>query len=57
VAGDLPRELQRELDGVVAAHSALGRALDGLTDEQARSASLLPGCSAGQRSSGCRPPA
>ena len=47
MAGDLPRDLQRELDGVVAAHAALGRVLDGLTDEQARSASLLPDWSVG----------
>ena len=47
MAGDLPRDLQRELDGVVAAHAALGQALDVLTDEQVRSPFLLPGWSVG----------
>ena len=44
---ELPRDLQRELDGVHAAHGAIVVALDGLTDDQARRPSLLAGWSVG----------
>ena len=39
---DSPGEVGRELDGVVDAHQRLQVALDGLTDDDARRASLLP---------------
>ena len=44
---DLPDDLQRELDGVVAAHARLGAVIDGLTDDRARQPSRLPGWSVG----------
>jgi len=47
VMTDLPGDLQRELDGVVAAHARLGARIDGLTDDQARQPSRLPGWSVG----------
>ena len=47
VMTDLPGDLQRELDGVVAAHARLGVVVDGLTDDQARQPSRLPGWTVG----------
>ena len=44
---DLPGDLRRELDGIVAAHAELDAAIGGLTDDQARQPSRLAGWSVG----------
>ena len=44
---DLPGDLRRELDGIVAAHAELDAAIGELTDDQARQPSRLAGWSVG----------
>ncbi len=47
VADDLPNDLQRELDGVRAAHQTLATVVEGIDDEVARRPSLLPSWTVG----------